>query len=224
MVLAAILAGGTGRRFGSQIPKQFLELGGEPVLVRSLRAFAESWEVHAAVVTVPEGWEEEASAMIDSAALSLKADVIAGGATRALSLKRALDFLAEKYGREDHVVLTHDAARPFVSGRIIRDNVRAALEYGAANTCVPATDTVFLSEDGRFMDSGPPRSTVYHCQTPQTFLLDRFLTLVEGLDPETYAAMTDGTSVCLACGVPVALVEGEPENVKITYPGDLAGR
>ena len=224
MVLAAILAGGTGRRFGSQIPKQFLELGGEPVLVRSLRAFAESWEVHAAVVTVPEGWEEEASAMIDSAALSLKADVIAGGATRALSLKRALDFLAEKYGREDHVVLTHDAARPFVSARIIRDNVRAALEYGAANTCVPATDTVFLSEDGRFMDSVPPRSTVYHCQTPQTFLLDRFLTLVEGLDPETYAAMTDGTSVCLACGVPVALVEGEPENVKITYPGDLAGR
>ena len=224
MVLAAILAGGTGRRFGSEIPKQFLALGNEPVLVKSLRAFAESWEVHAAVVTVPEGWEEEASAMIDSAALSLKADVIPGGATRALSLKRALDFLAEKYGREDHVVLTHDAARPFVSARIIRDNVRAALEYGAANTCVPATDTVFLSEDGRFMDSVPPRFTVYHCQTPQTFLLDRFLTLVEGLDPETYAAMTDGTSVCLACGVPVALVEGEPENVKITYPGDLAGR
>ena len=221
MVLAAVLGGGSGRRFGGDVPKQFLSLDGEPILLRSLRAFASHPEVDAVVAVVPADRREEAEALIARAGFSCPVDVIAGGATRSGSLKAALDFFAKKYGRENHVVLTHDAARPFVSARIISDNVAAAREFGAANTCLAATDTIFLSADGRFMDSIPPRKTLYHCQTPQTFLLDSYLTMIESLDETEFNAMTDGTAVCLACGAKVAIVPGDPDNIKITYPTDL---
>ncbi|MBR5409464.1 MAG: 2-C-methyl-D-erythritol 4-phosphate cytidylyltransferase [Clostridia bacterium] len=222
MNLAAILASGRGSRMGADVPKQFLKLGDAPILAVSLKAFLGSGLIDAAVVTVPADFVGETEEMLRRHLpdTDIPVHVIGGGASRGESLIKALEFLAARYGK-NHIVLTHDAVRPFIDARIIRDNIEAAAQYGAANTCVPATDTVFLSEDGAFMGQTPPRATVFHSQTPQTFRLGEFLDAVKRLPAGVFETLTDGSSVYTYLGLPVRLVPGSPDNVKITFPRDL---
>lgn len=226
MVFAALLASGSGSRFGSDLPKQFLELDGTPILIKSLSVFLDSGLLDAVVVTAPAAYLAYTKRLISDFLPEnpVPVTVIEGGKNRSRSLQKALTALADAYGRTGHIVLTHDAVRPFLTRRIIEDNVKAAREYGAANTCVPATDTVFLSEDGFFMGTVPARSAVFHSQTPQTFRLDTILDLIDGLPADEFDAMTDGCSVFIRSGLPVRMVPGSPDNLKITYPGDLRPR
>lgn len=226
MVFAALLASGSGSRFGSDLPKQFLELDGTPILIKSLSVFLQSGLVDAVIVTAPSAFLDYTRRLISDFLPEnpIPVTVIEGGKNRSRSLQKALVSLAQTYGRAGHIVLTHDAVRPFISRRIIEDNVEAAKEYGAANTCIPATDTVFLSEDGLFMGTVPRRSCVFHSQTPQTFRLDAILDLIDRLPDDEFDAMTDGCSVFTRFGLPVRLVSGSPDNIKITFPGDLKPR
>lgn len=223
MIIAAVLGGGRGARMGSDLPKQFLPLGNQPVFLHSLSAFLESGLVDAALLLVPEEFipfarESAANAGLEHAPLH----ILPGGDTRSASLLNALLAAKNLWGLENNIILTHDAARPFVTRRMIEDNIALAREYGAVNTCVKATDTVFLSEDGRFISSVPARKNVYHAQTPQTFradlLYERILALPEGV----FESLTDGCSVFTFAGYPVAMAQGSENNIKITYPQDLA--
>ena len=105
--------------------------------------------------------------------------------------------------------------------RIIADNIAAVRETGECNTCIPATDTIFLSADGKTIDSVPDRSTVFHAQTPQSFAGEALYALCRELPPAELDRMTDGCSVFARFGRPVALVEGDRDNIKITWPEDL---
>ena len=222
MVIAALLAGGTGKRLGSAVPKQFIPLGGRPVLLHSLFAFTESGLIDRCVLSVPAGYVSLARELIKNAgATGVPVDVMGGGENRSDTLRRILLFLDANGLLKESVLLTHDAVRPFISRRIIEDNIAAVRACGACNTCVPATDTVFLSRDGRFISDVPPRSTVFHAQTPQSFRGDKLLALIEALPPEEFAQMTDGCSVYARFGLPVALVQGDRDNVKLTYPEDI---
>ncbi len=224
MVIAAILAGGSGTRFGAQTPKQFLRIGGSPILLHCLRAFACSGLVDLCLVSVPAAFREDCARMIAAAALpeSCPVRVIEGGDTRGGTLLKALCFLEAAGLLEGSVLLTHDAVRPFVTKKMIADNIAAAKASGACNTCVPATDTVFLSGDGAFIDSVPDRRTVFHAQTPQTFRAAELLALCRQIPPAAFEAMTDGCSVYAYFHKKVALVPGDRDNIKITYPEDLA--
>lgn len=224
MVFAAILGGGKGLRMGSTLPKQFLEIDGEAIIIKSLRVFAESGLLDAILLAVPESYIAYTRRLIERSGLlteTLPIHVISGGESRSQSLKKTLEFFRETYGLEGNIILTHDAVRPYIDKRIIEENIAAAMKYGAANTCVPATDTVFLSEDGRFMGEVPPRKTVFHCQTPQSFKADLLWELINKLPAGEFDALTDGCSVFTRFHLPVSMVEGSPENVKITYPKDL---
>ena len=223
MVIAAVLGGGRGSRMETALPKQFLPLGGEPVFLHSLRAFLTHPKVEAALALVPPEYIAFAEEQIRSAFPGGKpVTVLPGGETRGDTLKAALAYVEKTCGLPGTVLLTHDAARPFVTARMIDENIAGALAYGAVNTCMPATDTVFLSEDGRFISSVPPRSAVFHAQTPQTFLAERLAGLIARMPPEEFAALTDGCSVFTAFGLPVYMARGSDTNLKITYPGDLA--
>jgi 2-C-methyl-D-erythritol 4-phosphate cytidylyltransferase len=223
MVIAAVLGGGKGSRMGTDVPKQFLPLGGVPVFLHSLKAFLAHPRVDAALLLVPEEYLSRAEALVKEAfpAETKPVSVLAGGETRTDTLLLALEHIRAAYGLAGNVILTHDAARPFVTACMIDDNIDAALAYGAVNTCVPATDTVFLSEDGAFLSAVPPRSTVFHAQTPQSFRAEELYELLSRVPAQERAALTDGCSVFTRFGRPVRMVPGDETNLKITYPGDL---
>lgn len=221
MVAAAILAGGKGVRLGGDLPKQFLEVEGEPLILRTLRAFVRGG-VPLCVLCVPARYLDYCRALVRDAALpeGIAVEVVAGGETRGDSLTAALRCLEARGQLEDCILLTHDAVRPFVTARMIADNVEAARRVGACCTCVPATDTVFLSEDGETVSAVPPRSTVFHAQTPQTFRAAELYGLIRRIPAEDFARLTDGCSVYTYFGLPVAMVPGDRDNIKLTYPED----
>ena len=130
--------------------------------------------------------------------------------------QRALAFVDD-----DTIILTHDSVRPFVTHRIIEENIRYALEYGACDTAVAATDTIVQSEDGKVISSVPDRSKMYQGQTPQTFRLKKLKSLYESLTDEEKKILTDAAKIFVMKGEDVYLVEGEVSNIKITYPYDL---
>lgn len=222
MVTAAVLAGGSGTRMGAEIPKQFLEINGKSLLVRSIEAFVRNQNVDNIIVAVGDAFFEYTKQLIEAKVSSEKEiQVIVGGKTRSDTLLNVLEFMKEKGILENSIVLTHDAVRPFITDRIINDNIAAAEKYSACNTVIPATDTILVSSDGQFIDSVPPRSTVYHAQTPQSFNAKRLYELCKGLPDEVFASLTDGCSVFTVCNERVYLVRGEEYNIKITYPEDI---
>ena len=224
MVIAAILGGGSGARMGTQMPKQFLELGNEAVILHSLRAFLGNGLTDAAMLLVPESFVAYTEALVKNAgigSIEYPVHVLPGGATRSDTLLCALEFMKANWGLAGNIILTHDAARPFVTKRMIEENIAGAEQYGAVNTCVPATDTIFLSEDGAFLSAVPPRKNVYHAQTPQTFRADELYDLCRALPADRFGAMTDGCSVFVQAGRPVYMARGSENNIKITYPQDL---
>lgn len=221
MVVAAVLAGGSGTRMGASSPKQYLQLGNEPILVHSVRAFYSHKRVDRVCVVVPAAHCEQTKELIirffgESSGIS----VIAGGKNRSLSLLQAARYFSAACP-PDTVFLTHDAVRPFVTERMIDENIEAVQKYGAVGTVVPAVDTLFLSEDGQFITSVPPRKNAFHAQTPQSFTLGKMTGLLEKATEDQHAAFTDGCAVFLQAGLPVSMVQGEPYNIKITYPDDL---
>lgn len=222
MVVAAVLAGGSGTRMGAASPKQYLQLGNEPILVHSVRAFYSHERVDRVCVVVPEAFCGQTQALLcrffgsDSGIA-----VVAGGKNRSLSLMQAASFFM-KTCPPDTVFLTHDAVRPFVTKRMIDENIDGVKQHGAVGTVVPAVDTLFLSEDGQCISSVPPRKTAFHAQTPQSFLLGKMAALLEAASEAQHEAFTDGCAVFLQAGLPVYMVQGEPYNIKITYPDDLS--
>ena len=210
MVIAAVLAGGTGTRMGSALPKQFIEIAGVPIIIRSIQKLIGNPNVDRCVVAVGEDYVAYTRELIGKHIVAAKpVDVIPGGSFRA------------ENGLLESIVLTHDAVRPFIDDRITNDNILAAKCYGACNTCVPAVDTVLMSKDGRYIDSVPPRSAVFHAQTPQSFDAAKLYGLIRQTPPEIFKTMTDGCSVFIWHGEKVFIVKGSENNIKITFPEDI---
>ena len=221
MVWAVVLGGGSGSRFGAQVPKQFLPVRGVPVIVRAVRAFTSNPRVDRVVVSVGEDFVEMTRELMRAHFHDRRIYVIPGGKDRNGTMLRLLDHIASSGdAEEDDLILTHDAARPFIDARIVDANIDAARETGACGTAVPAVDTMVLASDG-LIDTPLDRSRVYHMQTPQSFRLGTLVALYRRLTPEEAAAFTDACSVFVHFGYPVRLVDGDRSNIKITYPSDL---
>jgi 2-C-methyl-D-erythritol 4-phosphate cytidylyltransferase len=224
MIIAAILGGGIGSRMGNvNMPKQYLQLGSRPILVHTVEKFFVHPQVERVIVLTPPSWMGFTQDVLNEhLPRGHDVAVIAGGDKRNDTLRCALDYVRENFGdEEDHILLTHDAVRPFVTHRVISDNIAAARKHGACDTVVPASDTIVRSEDGNFIADIPPRRSLYQGQTPQTFQCDKLRALIESLSPEEEAVLTDACKIYALRGEPVALVQGEVHNIKITYPFDL---
>lgn len=222
MVVAAILAGGSGTRMGAASPKQYLTVGGEPILVHSVRAFYTHARVDKICVVVPKDYITQTTLLLQTHfGADCDIPVIAGGANRSLSLLQAARWFSA-FCPVDTVFLTHDAVRPFITKRIIDENIDLCLQHEAVGTVIPAVDTIFLSDDGQFITHVPPRKTAFHAQTPQTFALGKMTALLEAASAGQHEKFTDGCAVFLQAGLPVAMVQGESYNIKITYPDDIS--
>ena len=220
MTFAAVLAGGIGSRMGAEMPKQYLEVGGKPILVRSVEQFACREDMACVLVLTPEDWVSYTRDLLLQYGMGtgdVPVTVLTGGATRNDTLRNAIDYL------EKHFELgEHDAVRPFLTQQMIDDNIAAVEEYGACGTCIPATDTIVVSEDGTVISDIPDRSRLHQMQTPQSFRPLKLKELMDSLTPEEEAVLTDGCKIYLLKGEPVAMVPGAVTNIKITYPSDLA--
>lgn len=222
---AAILAGGSGTRMGnSETPKQFLDLGGKPILVHTIEKFCVSNCFDAVVVLCPEPWVRQTKDLLHKHcplfADSIKVTV--GGASRNDTVNNAISYIEQNYDvDEETVIVTHDAVRPFVSQRIIKENIQAARATGACDTVIPATDTIVESLDGETISDIPDRSVLYQGQTPQSFNLCKLKELMASLSDQEKGILTDACKIFVLRGQNVALVRGDSSNMKITYPQDM---
>jgi 2-C-methyl-D-erythritol 4-phosphate cytidylyltransferase/2-C-methyl-D-erythritol 2,4-cyclodiphosphate synthase len=211
-VAAIILAAGRGERAGSGQPKQFVHLGdGRTMLEMSIAAFLP--HVDEIVAAIPAGSFAQAAV----AAATTTVRLVEGGARRQDSMTRA--FALVSAGAE--IVLVHDAARPYVSARLIDATIGAAATHGAAIAALPVRDTVkrtVLADGGRRILETLPRDDIYLAQTPQGFrreILAQAIAAAESVD------VTDEAMLLERAGLRVHIVEGEAENVKITTRGEL---
>ncbi|MBR5497057.1 MAG: 2-C-methyl-D-erythritol 4-phosphate cytidylyltransferase [Clostridia bacterium] len=219
MVYAAVLAGGSGLRMGGNMPKQFLSVGDKPIIIRSIEAFLSSGSIDKVFVAVSSDFLDYTRELIAEYIGDNYISVVVGGKNRNETLLNVLRSIGEI--NDDDVILTHDAVRPFIDKRIIDENISAASEYGACNTVVPAVDTILRSSDGKFIESVPVRSEIFHAQTPQSFSVKKLLSLYENLSEDEMETFTDSCSVFLAAGERVFLVTGDRNNIKLTYPEDM---
>lgn len=204
---AVILAGGRGQRAGRA--KQFVRVGGHSLLYHACLPFAECREVGGVVVVVPPRRRARVARELTAAGLPKLLAVVAGGATRHLSARAGLRALPSSCSR----VLIHDAARPFVTGALIRRVVRAIRQHGAAIPVLDVADSVIEVGRAGAVTRYLPRGRLRAVQTPQGFDLR---TLREAFARSRHADATDDASVVQRAGGRVVTVAGDPANVKIT--------
>ena len=148
--------------------------------------------------------------------------MIEGGSTRNETIMNSIAYIEENYElTDDDIIVTHDSVRPFITDRIIKENIEAAKEYGACDTVFGATDTIVVSEDNKIISDIPDRTKMYQGQTPQSFKIKKLKELYNGLTEEEKAILTDAAKIFVIKGLPVSLVEGEETNIKVTYQYDL---
>ena len=232
MNIALILAAGMGRRMGTKTPKQFLEVGGKPILAHTLNVFQIHPEIDAIYVVCPEESRDMVWELVRDYEISKLQKVIAGGKTRRESSYNGIRALEQVCGPED-VILIHDGVRPNVTANTIHANIAMAKAWGACVTAVETSDTIVVCEDGQHLTSIPPRRFLWNVQTPQSFRYgvirkahDCYQASIDG-GQEGLPEITDDTGLVLfmeeqtPCGQKVRICKGDPGNLKVTKPEDL---
>ena len=225
MIYAGILAGGTGTRMGiSNMPKQFLDLGNKPIIIHTIEKFLLEPEIEKIVVGVHEDWISHAEDLVEEYISTFKNRIIivAGGSDRNTTIENIIKAIDDyKELTDEDIVITHDSVRPFITLRIIKDNIRLAKECDAVDTVVEAVDTIVESTNGEYITNIPNRAHYYQGQTPQSFRCKDFLSLYNSLTSEEKQILTDACKIFVIKGKEVALAKGEYSNLKITTVTDL---
>lgn len=224
MIYGVVLAGGVGSRMGNVgKPKQYLLIGDKPILIHTLEKFYMQSEFEKVLVLCPAEWLSHTKNLIKKYIPDLgRVVVLEGGDTRNETIMNAIDYIeSEGNLNEETIIVTHDSVRPFVTQRILEENIRYAKEYGACDTAVAATDTIVCSEDNVVISDIPERRKMYQGQTPQTFQALKLKKLYYSLSPEEKELLTDAAKIFVMKGEKVYIVDGEVFNIKITYPYDL---
>lgn len=223
MIYAGIVAGGTGTRMGADIPKQFLDIGGKPIIIRTLEKFLAVKKINCVVTAVHADWEEHTKKLIkEHFGDDPRIIVTTGGSERNSSVFRIIDKINYAFGiNDDDIILTHDAVRPFLTEKIIYENIECAEKHSACTTAVAAVDTILQSVDGKSISSVPPRAQMFHAQTPQSFNIKKLIAAYDSLSDEKKLLLTDTCSIFTVKHLPVMIVEGDVCNIKITTPHDL---
>ncbi|EAE6305935.1 2-C-methyl-D-erythritol 4-phosphate cytidylyltransferase [Listeria monocytogenes] len=223
MIYAQILAGGKGTRMGNvSMPKQFLPLNGKPIIVHTVEKFILNTRFDKILISSPKEWMNHAEDNIKKYISDDRIVVIEGGEDRNETIMNGIRFVEKTYGlTDDDIIVTHDAVRPFLTHRIIEENIDAALETGAVDTVIEALDTIVESSNHEVITDIPVRDHMYQGQTPQSFNMKKVYSHYQNLTPEKKQILTDACKICLLAGDDVKLVKGETFNIKITTPYDL---
>lgn len=208
---AVIVAGGSGTRMGTAMPKQFLELQGKPVLWYTLNSFLEAFDDLEIILVLPGNYLQTGVELIQSTIDPSRIGITAGGETRFHSVRNGLQHI-----QQHSIVFVHDGVRCLVSKNLIRRCYQQALEFGNAIPAMAAVDTIRIETPTG--NQQIDRNKVKIIQTPQTFYSDL---LKAAFEQEYDDRFTDEASVVEQLGVRIHLIEGETTNLKITRPIDI---
>ena len=216
--LAVIIpAAGSGTRMKSEVPKPYMQIGGQTILEWTVSRFSELSFVRQVIVATGSDYVERADQLLrsDPSLKSKSLRIVEGGADRQESVGKGLGFVEDA-----DLVAVHDAVRPFVTAQQIKQCCDTALKCGGAVLGIPARDTIKECDEDGFVQSTPDRSKLWQCQTPQVFQLSLFKKAFQhSLD--TGFRGTDDASLVEHMGGNVRMVQGDASNIKITYPQDM---
>lgn len=228
--IAIIFAGGVGQRFGMQIPKQFVNIYGNSIIVHTLNAFQNHDEIDEIYVGCIEEWIPYLKQLIkfNNITKVLPENIIAGGTTGQDTIYRILKKVKETCS-DDDIVLIHDGVRPLVTKDEISNNINSVKKYGNAITCIPFTETPIYSEDGKILQQTLDRNKIYRGVAPQSFRLGRILEAhekirkndIEYSDEYNGSRIVDSASLLKAAfNDECHIVIGNQNNIKVTTTGD----
>lgn len=225
MIYAGILAGGIGKRMGrTELPKQFLNIGSKPIIVHTVEQFLISNKIDRIVIATPENWLAYTNDIIRKYySEEERIHIIVGGNTRNETIMNICKFIKENSVDKENIVLTHDAVRPFITQRIINDNIDAMQDekIDAVDTVIPAYDTIVESTNNNTITNIPIRDYMYQGQTPQTFRVNELMNVYNSLKDEEKEILTDAAKIYVLKNKKVKIVNGETFNMKITTQYDL---
>ncbi|HKJ46265.1 MAG TPA: 2-C-methyl-D-erythritol 4-phosphate cytidylyltransferase [Balneolales bacterium] len=213
--LAVIIpSAGSGRRFHSEVSKPFVLLKGEPILKRTVDRFASLSFVKQIVIPTSKEYIKRTQELFRNYDLSIK--IIEGGKERQLSVQKAIRHLFS----DIDLIAVHDAVRPIITHEVITRCCDIAVAEGGAVAGIKAKDTIKTVDKNNFIINTPDRDSLWQCQTPQIFRKEIFIEAFDHAEKENFLG-TDDASVVEFLGKPVKMVEGDTDNIKITYPLDL---
>lgn len=223
MIYGAVLAGGVGSRMKmGDMPKQFLPLGNKPIVIHTVEKFIMNQRFDRIYIGVHNEWVQYLKELFDKFEIKdQRLHFVSGGGDRNETIMNIISDIEHRYGLNDNdIIVTHDAVRPFVTNRILNDNIDYAIKYGACDTCIPATDTIVHSEGGDFITTIPERKLMHQGQTPQSFNIKLLRSSYEELTPQQRKILTDACKICILANHPVRIVMGDVYNMKITTVND----
>ena len=215
-----LLAGGVGKRMGTDIPKQFLEVDGKPIIVYSIENFQRNPQIEKIVVVCVKDWIDKTWELIRKYSLTKVEWIIEGGNTGHDSIRNGV-FELEKHFEPTDLVLIHDAIRPMVSAEIISDNIRVAKQHGNAITVIPCAEAMMQTEDGLVSVGSYPRDRLKRTQTPQAFRIGDICDLHRRA---LEAGITNSVASCtlkIEMGEQVYFSAGSEKNIKLTTVEDI---
>lgn len=221
MNIAVILAGGTGTRVGGEIPKQYVEVAGKPVICYCLETFALHLGIDAIQIVADSSWYTYLERWVADEAVQKKWKGFSRpGKTRQLSILNALED-ACRYASEEDWVMVHDAARPFLTHDFITESLVKANGHDGVLPVLPMKDTVYFSQNGSSVSSLLDRNNIFAGQAPEIFKLKKYYEANKSLLPDEILKINGSTEPAILAGMDIVMIDGDEENFKITTKRDL---
>ena len=221
MNIALILSGGTGLRLGADIPKQYIEVGGRPVISYCIETLSRHGQIDGIQIVADSAWQENITDWLQTADLCKKFRGFSPpGENRQLSIFHGLEDI-KTYADDSGYVFIHDAARPLLSPAQVTDCLEAVQGHDGLMPVLPMKDTVYLSQDGACVTGLLDRSKIYAGQAPEVFRISRYYEANQKLLPERILAINGSTEPAILDHMDVAMIPGDKENFKITTKADL---
>ena len=218
--IAIIFAGGSGKRIGSEIPKQFLKVYGKEIIIHTLELFENDSEVDEIIIACIDGWITYLKRLIKKFEIKKVVSIVPGGPTGQDSI--FLGLKEAKKNNDNAIVLIHDGVRPLVTEETINNCIKSVKKYGNAITVTPCFETPLISYEGSVVNEMPRRKVMYTAHAPQCFYLNDIYAahLKERKENSNYEGVIDSCSLMFKNGINAHLVIGNHGNIKVTTPED----
>lgn len=221
MITALLLSGGTGERFGSNIPKQYVEVSGQPVLVYALEILANHPQIDRIIVVAEEVWQPKIREWARDLRILRPISFAPAGHSRQQSILNGMNAMRTLGAAENDIVVVHDAARPCLPPALLSNCLAALVDVDAVMPVLPMKDTAYFSMDGRQITGLLDRDCLFAGQAPEVFRFGKYYAAHRGMTEEALAAIRGSSELAFQCGMKVRLIPGSEDNYKITTRADM---
>lgn len=221
MNIAIVLAGGTGSRLGGNIPKQYIEVSGKPVITYCLKTFEEHIDVDGIIIVASTMWQDYILNWIKKEKIEKFLGFASAGSSRQHSIVNGLAVAKQCGAKKEDVVIIHDAARPNVSASMISKCVNQLQEYDGVMPVLPVKDTIYASENGKIITTLLERDQLFAGQAPESFKFGKYYDIHSDMTEDDLAVVRGSSEIAHKKGLKIYMISGDEHNYKITTGEDL---